>query len=310
LTLLRTPAAVQALIPFVFLFGSTWAFYQLNKRSELAVMRSAGLSVWRLIGPAALFATLTGIFVITIYDPGASRMLSYANAVKMDKQSKRANLVRVLEDGIWLRQRDDFSQIIVNARSHDSEAGSLQGVTVWRFDENSTFLERIDAGEAVLSGTTMELREARLRAPADDAPRTAPTYAIETALTAADLNERVTAPETLSLWRLPRFIALAETAGLPTIKYQIRFHDLCSMPLKLLAMVLIAAAFSLRPVRLGGQLWLVLASIAAGFALYLTSEIATALGESELAPVALAAWSPAVIAALIAISILLQLEEG
>ena len=58
LTLLRAPALTQTLAPFVFLFGSIWMFSQLNRRAEIAVMRAAGLSVWRLIGPAALVAAL------------------------------------------------------------------------------------------------------------------------------------------------------------------------------------------------------------------------------------------------------------
>ncbi|MEM8772368.1 MAG: LPS export ABC transporter permease LptG [Pseudomonadota bacterium] len=309
LTLLRAPALAQTLIPFVFLFGSIWMFYQLNKRSELSVMRSAGLSVWRVLGPAALIAALSGLLIITIVDPVSSQMLSYAETLKNQKQGKTRDLVKVFRDGIWLRQRNDAAHVIINAQSHDRARGALVEVSVWRFSPESAFIERIDADEAVLAGATMELRGARITAPNDELRR-APVYALQTELTSDDLNERVQAPETISIWRLPRFIELAETAGLPTVRYQIRFHDLCATPLKLLAMVLIAAAFSMRPMRMGGQLQLVVLSIGAGFALYILSEISTALGESELAPVALAAWAPAVIAALAAGSVLLHLEDG
>lgn len=310
LTLLRAPSLAQALFPFVFLFGSIWMFHQLNKRSELSVMRSAGLSVWRLLGPAALIAALTGLFIITIVDPVSSRMLSYAEALKLQKRGGESSLVKIFSDGIWLRQKSENAHVIINAETHDEDAGALNAVTVWRFTPDNRFVERIDARNAVLSDDTMQLNDALITAIDDNTPRRAPVYAIPTALTSADLGERVQSPETVSLWRLPKFVALAETAGLPTVRYQIRFHDLCSTPLKLMAMVLIAAAFSMRPVRLGGQLKLVLFSIGAGFALYMLSEISTALGESEIAPVALAAWAPALIASLIAISALLHVEEG
>ncbi len=310
LTLLRAPSLAQALFPFVFLFGSIWMFHQLNKRSELSVMRSAGLSIWRLLGPAALIAALAGVFIIAVIDPVSSRMLSYAEALKLQKRGGESSLVKVFRDGIWLRQQSENAHVIINADSHDETRGALEAVTVWRFTPDNKFVERIDARDAILSGATMELNDAYITAVDDDTFRRAPVYAIPTTLTSADLGERVQAPETVSLWRLPRFIALAETAGLPTVRYQIRFHDLCSTPLKLLAMVLIAAAFSVRPVRMGGQLQLAALSIGAGFALYMLSEISTALGESKIAPVALAAWSPAVIASLFAISALLHVEEG
>ncbi len=309
-TLLRTPAITLMLTPFAFLFGSIWTFNQLNRRSEIAVMRSAGLSIWRLIGPAMLIAAVAGLGLITIVDPLSSRLFGYAEDIKLQKGGDESNLVKVHNDGLWLRQRDETSQIIINARNVDKDRGALTGVTVWRFAPGSVLLERIDSEEAILAGRTMELHDARLVSMADLQQQRTPIYAIPTALTPRDLGERIVPPETMSLWQLPRFVMLAEAAGLPTARYNIRFHDLCSTPLKLLAMVLLAAAFSLRPMRMGGAMQLVALSVLAGFLLFALSEISTALGESGLAPVALAAWTPAVAATIAAMTALLHFEDG
>lgn len=310
LTLLRLPSVVQSLAPFVFLFGSIWMFHQLNRRSEISVMRSAGLSIWRLLGPAALISAFSGVLIITAIDPLSSHLLSYAEQLKTLKRGNSQNLVRLFDDGMWLRQRDATMQIIINAKNLDRENAALKNVTVWRFGPENTFLERIDADEATLSGRTMEMREARLASINDQTTRRTPLYAIRTSLTAENLRERLVQPETISLWQLPRFILLAESAGLPTAKYHLRFHDLCATPLKLLAMVLIAAAFSLRPTRSGGAFYLALMSIGSGFLLYILTQIANAFGESELAPAALAAWTPAIVATIAAVTLLLHFEEG
>ncbi len=310
LTLLRAPSLTQALVPFVFLFGSIWMFHQLNKRSEISVMRSAGLSVWRLIGPAALIAAISGLVVITIIDPMSASMRAQAEILKSREQGVARNLVQVFGDGIWLRQQDANMKLIINADNFDTERGALERVTIWRFDQEDRFQERIDASEAFLSGRTLELHDARLHSPESQTPKFTPIYAVETSLSAGNLRERVAPPETMSLWRLPKFILLAESAGLPTARYNIRFHDLCSTPLKLLAMVLIAAAFSMRPARAGSALQLAVLSILAGFFLYILVELSTAMGESGLAPPALAAWTPALIASLAAITTLLHLEDG
>ncbi len=310
LTLLRTPGLVQALSPFVFLFGSIWMFTQLNRRSEISVMRSAGLSVWKLIAPPALIAALSGLAIIAVVDPLSADMLAYGEKMKNDVRGKQSSLVQVFGDGIWLRQKTANSVLIIKAANYDEFRSALTDVTIWRLDEDLVFQERIDAPEATLSGRTIELKEARLRTSEDRLDHASPIYAIMTTLTANDLRERVTAPEMMSIWELPRFILLAEAAGLPTVRYHIRFHDLCSTPLKLLAMVLIAAIFSMKPMRSGGTGKLLLWSIGAGFSLYILSELATALGETETAPVALAAWPPAIDATIVAVSALLQYEEG
>lgn len=310
MTLLRAPSLTQTMLPFVFLFGSIWMFHQLNRRSEMSVMRSAGLSVWRLLGPSALIAAVSGVLIITTIDPLSAGFLSQAESLKTRISGGDNDLVSIFGDGIWLRQQDAAGKLVINAGNFDDERAALDKVTIWRFDTENLFQERIDAKAAFLSGRTLELHDVTLRAPNSDQERRTPIYAVRTSLTAANLRERVAPPQTLSIWDLPRFIILAEAAGVPTVRYNIRFHDLCSTPLKLLAMVLIAAAFSMRPTRSGGALKLAVGSILAGFALFIVSEISTALGESGLAPAALAAWIPAVVASLIAVTALLHLEDG
>lgn len=310
LTLLRTPAIAQTLLPFIFLFASIWMFTQLNRRSELAVMRSAGLSVWRLVGPAAFIAAVAGFFVIVAIDPLSARMMAYGETMKNDIRGKTSSVVRVFGDGIWLRQRDAQETMLINAASFDAAKGALRNVTIWRLSADAAFEERIDAPEAQLSGRTIELKDARMKTAGSQITQRTPLYSVPTALTLSALRENVPNPETMSIWDLPRFIVLAESVGLATTRYNIRFHDLCSTPLKLTAMVLIAALFSLGPMRSGGAFRLLLAAVGSGFALYILSELSTALGESGTAPEALAAWTPALVAAIVAVSLLMRLEEA
>ena len=182
-------------------------------------MRSAGLSVWRLLAPAAFIAALSGIVIITLLDPISSNMLAYAEIMKSEKQGKERNLVRVFNDGIWLRQRDEGGQILINAAALDQSRTHLERVTVWRFNPEGVFQERIDAPKAALDGRTLELQDAKLNSIAEQEPIDLPVYAIMTALSAEDLRERVTPPETMSLWQLPHFIQLANSAGLRPPRY-------------------------------------------------------------------------------------------
>lgn len=309
LTLLRALSLSQALFPFVFLFGSIWLFHQLNRRSEIAVMRSAGLSVWRVIAPAALVASIVGFGSMTALDPLAARLLIAGESLKNDVRGKPQSFMKLHGDGIWLRQREGDSLLLINAASFDPAAGMLRSVRLWRLGDDGAFRERIDAEDATFGVRALNLRQAITTGPNAIAPRS-PVYIVPTSLSPEDLKGGAPAPEMMSLWDLPNFIRLAETAGLPSERYTMRFHDLCATPLKFVAMVLIAAMFSLRPVRSGGAFRLVLMSVGVGFALYILSSLARALGESGVAPIALAAWTPALIATLIALTRLLAVEEG
>ena len=310
ITALRALSLTQVLSPFLFLFGALWCYTQLNRRSEIAVMRSAGLSIWRVILPGTVVAAGCGIFLITLIDPLSAGMMAKSERMKNDIRGKQTSLVRFFQDGVWLRQSDDNHRLIMNARSVNQTKGLLGGLTIYKFDNNGVFRERIDAPEAEIFQNEVRLKYARRRRLDDYRAQVLPSFSVPTNLTITDLNEQVAKPETISIWDLNRFIALAEAAGLSTTRYYLRYHDLLSTPLKLLGMVLIAAAFSMRPVRLGGTLRLLLVAIGTGFVLYIITEFATALGESGTVPLAMAAWAPAIIATLLALTGLLHLEDG
>ena len=310
LTLLRTPKLVLTLMPFIFLFGAMWAFYQLNKRSEIAVMRSAGLSVWGVVFPAALLAVVMGIGVLTFFDPMASRMSSQAETMKNEIRGKSANLIRVLNGGIWLRQRSDGQTLILHAGSYDADESLLRDVVLWKQTLDGVFLERWDAETAQIEDNRYVLRDARRESLNPREGTVRETQIVPSAFRISDLREDIAKPETMSIWALPTFIELARDAGLPTVKYELRFHDLLSLPVKLLAMVLIAATFSMRPVRQGGTVQLVMWGITAGFLLFISAEISNATAEARVVPVMLAAWAPVFIAGLLALTLLMNTEDG
>ena len=78
----------------------------------------------------------------------------------------------------------------------------------------------------------------------------------------------------------------------------------------LAAMVLLAAAFSLRFFRVGGLQKMVLGGVTSGFALYVMSKVTDDLSKAELLQPALAAWLPVVVGGLSGFVALLYLEDG
>ena len=82
------------------------------------------------------------------------------------------------------------------------------------------------------------------------------------------------------------------------------------LPLLLAAMVLVAAGFTMRHARFGKTGTMVLYAMLSGFAVFFLRNFAQALGDSGQIPVLLAAWSPPLAAALLALGLVLHLEDG
>ena len=71
MTLLRLPAYTEVLLAFAVQVGTVAALLMLSRKSELAVMRAAGLSVWQFLRPGITVALLLGIFAVLVFNPVA-----------------------------------------------------------------------------------------------------------------------------------------------------------------------------------------------------------------------------------------------
>ena len=114
----------------------------------------------------------------------------------------------------------------------------------------------------------------------------------------------------MPFWELPWTRAAAKTAGLDSTGYGLQFQTLLARPLLFVAMVLIAAAFSLRFFRFGGIARMIGGGVGAGFVLYVATKLVGDFGGAGLLSPPVAAWSPAIVASMLGAVALLHQEDG
>ena len=140
--------------------------------------------------------------------------------------------------------------------------------------------------------------------------RTYDVLTITSALTQDRIIDSFGKPEFIPIWDLPAFIAQLERAGFSARRYAIWYQMELAQPLFLVALVLVGAAFTMRHARLANTGTSVLAAIMLGFSLHYIRNFAQVLGENGQIPIMLAAWAPPTAAFLLALGILLNLEDG
>lgn len=306
---LKLPHMTEVLIPFAVLFGAMFAFFRLTRSNELVVARAAGVSVWQFLLPALLVALVIGALNVTIYGPLASTAQTRFEALESTYLERLPSSTVVSQSGFWLRDADGPGHILIHAERVSPDDHVLSEVIVFRFDADQRFAGRIDARTARLDGGHWDLRDIWITGP-DATPAQRPDMRIETDLTWSKIESSFASPESMSIWELPGYIAILETAGFSAVAHRLHYNSLLASPVLLCAMVLIAATFSLRPSRRGGAGYMVLGGVVAGFLLYIVSDIVFTLGGSARIPVTLAAWTPAGISTLLGIATLFHLEDG
>jgi len=209
----------------------------------------------------------------------------------------------------WVSQRTDEGQAIINAVGSRDQGINLNGVSIFIFDTDGRFKQRIEARAAVLVPGAWVLHDARLYGlglvPADQTE-----YRLKTSLTPEQVRESFATPETVPFWELPGYIQIAEHAGLVAAGYRLQFQKLLARPFLLAAMVLLAAAVSLRFFRFGGVQKMVLSGVAAGFLLYVLSKVTEDLSKAELMHPVTAAWLPVLVGGITGVVALLYQEDG
>lgn len=309
MSLLRIPILLEQVLPFATLFGAIAAFVALSRRLELVIARAAGTSVWQFSAPALLVSVLLGIFSATVYNPLAVQLKAKSDELGIEIFGNEEKLLLQTTNQAWLRQDGLDGETILRAQQSLDQGLRLFGVTVFTFNDDGTFRERIEAKSAELADGAWNLQDAVVYT-ADDEPRPYASYIVSTYLGPLEVRESVASPESISFWQLPRFIELAKRASLPAYRYDLQYQMLLARPLLLTAMVLIAAAVSLRVSRFGGLGKLILGGISAGFVLYVLTELAKDLGGAGIVSPIVAAWSPGIVATLMGFTILLHQEDG
>lgn len=319
---LQAPAVTIAAAPFTVLLAALSCFAALARSSELVVTRAAGVSVWRLVTPAVISAALIGIFVVGVWSPLAAAFAARSEALEDRLFDRSFSRLSVSADGLWLRQGGAAGQTVIRAQRASGSVERLWQVNVFQFDQEDRLYLRIDARSALLGEGAWKLSGARrwdLRASDIETargsaivtrPQVLDSLLVSTQLTREGIQESFAAPETISFWKLPRFIRLLEGSGLTSNRHRMHWYALIALPVVFCAMVLIGAAFSMRHVRFGGLGLMALGCVMTGFAYFFLSDIASALGVSGSVPTEVAAWAPPGAAVLFALGLLLHLEDG
>ena len=303
----RVPQVTERIMPFCGLIAAMSCYLNLSRRLELVIARSAGISAWQFVSPALIVAFLFGIFATAIYNPISAILQEHSKRYESELFGETPN--GLSGSNFWTSQRTNEGQAIINAKTSRDQGIHLNGVTIFTFDNSGRFKQRIEARAAVLEPGVWLLQDARVNElgvlPVDHA-----TYELKTSLTPEQVRESFATPETLSFWELPFYIKIAEHAGLVAAGYRLQFQKLLARPFLMTAMVLLAAAVSLRFFRFGGVQKMVLSGVAAGFLLYVLAKVTEDLSRAELMHPVAAAWLPVVAGGLAGFIALLCQEDG
>lgn len=304
----RVPMVMQQTVPFVALFSAMATLVSLNRKYELVIARSAGISAWQFLLPACVGALLFGIFTIGLLNPLAAHGFSRSEVLETNIRSGNSNTVSAFS-APWIRQRTNNTDTIIGARAVLNQGLELADAVFFEIDENGDIVGRKDAARAYLRDGFWELKDVRVTRDGAGAESVA-VDRVPTNLKPEFVQERLARPETIPFFDLPNKIEIARSFGLSANAFAMQFHSLVALPVLLVAMTLIAATVSMRFARMGQSATMILGGVLAGFLLYVVTVLVKAFGNAGFVPPFIAAWLPVVVAMFFGVTFLLYKEDG
>ncbi|SLN16215.1 Lipopolysaccharide export system permease protein LptG [Roseovarius albus] len=313
--LLNLPHANYEILPLVLILASVALFLRLARSSELVVVRASGRSAMRALSAPVTAAALIGVVSVLVFNPLVAASSKRYNDLVNKYNGAGSSALAITADGLWLRQGTESQQTVIHAVSASSDLGTLNDTTFMTFTPAGEPIQRIYAKSAQLGRGEWILHDAKIWHLERDTNPEASSELVERMTLASPLTqERILdsfgKPEYIPIWELPAFIDQLEQAGFTARRYAVWFQMELARPLFFMALVMIAAAYTMRHTRLANTGVSVLSAIMLGFTLHYIRNFAQILGENGQIPVMLAAWAPPVASLLLALGILLHKEDG
>jgi lipopolysaccharide export system permease protein len=286
------------ILPVALLVGAIVALLDLEARGELTVIKSTGMSVWRMLR-VPLIVTVVGL--------GAAAIAADTLTVMMMRSLNLTHPGAGDRGELWLEQRWGEDRYVLSAQRPLASGQILEQVTF--FLPKSLGGPRIHARHAELRPGAWYLAKG-VRFSAESAATDLSDFEIPTESTAGDLSARLASPADLTIFELMRIASLQISEARARSPVMMRLAKLIVLPLALGAALVIAFAFTTgyRPTNKHGRT--VLYGIVLGFVVYLVMEMAAIAGSAGILQPAFAAFAPAFVAMILGTTVLLYREDG
>jgi lipopolysaccharide export system permease protein len=315
ISMLRVPVTLHTILPIIMVISTLVLLLGLSRSSELVVTRAAGRSALRALQSPLVVAFLFGVMGVSILNPLVSLAGNQYETLKVQYVNAASQSFSVSREGLWLRQGNADGQVVIRAGGANSDGSVLYDVTFLGFLVDGSPEFRIEAQSAALQPEFWHLTMAKRWSfqgtlNPEATAQSFDGFDLETSLTLDEIKDTLGDPSAVPIWKLPEFIENLERSGFSARAYKMWLQMELSLPLTMMAMMLIGASFTMRHTRFGRTSSLVLTALLVAFLFFFLRSFTAILGENGQIPIYLAAWAPPVAAILLPLAFLLHLEDG
>tara|TARA_E500000178_G_scaffold303765_1_gene314170 strand:- start:339 stop:1418 length:1080 start_codon:yes stop_codon:yes gene_type:complete len=155
LTFLNAPITLFEIFPFIFLISAQFFFYEIFKNDEIVLLKSNGLSNFKIIKILFFSSLVSGIIIIALFYNLSSKLKFLYTDIKNNYTNDNKFLAVVNDTGLWLK--DETSQSILIIKSNNINDNLLINVLINEFDLNFNLKRTLQSKKVDISNKEWKL---------------------------------------------------------------------------------------------------------------------------------------------------------
>lgn len=305
LAIMKNYSSLEKIIPIIVLISSALYFYIKNKSNEIMTAKSYGLSNINILAPIIFITFMFGILNMAVFNPVGKMLLKKYQNYEAQNFKKQSSLVSVSKNGIWLKNRLDGKDIIINALRVSEIYKTMYDTNVFFLDKNSQFSERMIAKSIVFKEQELVLKDI-ISIDSEFKIQKINEIILPIKLSMSQIFGNLTSIDGISFFQLLEFIKVTEDSGVSATSYKLYFFKVLFYPFFIIGMVLVSYFFCSK---LGQRKKFdisIFYSILLGFAICFFSNFMYAIGESGKILIILAILFPIIVSNLVPIYLIVN----
>lgn len=273
---------IEFIIPIVAFFAALLAFIILIKNSEFLIIGSVGISNMRILIPAVIIYFIIGVFFVIIINPLSA--VFYDNYTELEYKyiAKSDKFASITKNGIWLKQFNNKKNVssVLFAQQISNNGTTLHNYMLLEYDENGVFQGRLDGKEAELKNGFWKMNNVQI-SPKYDQASFSDSLQYKTNIKPNDITNSLSAPDSISFWRMRKFIIFLEDLGYSAREFKLYYYNLIIMPFFMSFLALLASSLTNNLKQNSKLSKTIFSAFVIIFIIYFLSNLLDALGSSS-----------------------------
>ena len=292
---LYVPSLLYDMYPFVILVSGIWFFLKIRKTDEIVAIKISGLSNFSVIIIPSIIAIILGFFFIAAINPITSVLIKKYETIKGSYEKDQEYLAAITVNGIWIKEKKKFGKINL-IRSSKLENNNLLDLSIYEFDNNNNFLQRIEAKSADISMLSWKIKDAKI-IDKDGILilKNVENLSYVSMYDIKKIKSLYSNLDTVSFWNLENEIKLLENRGYSSRDMRAKLHQSLAFPFFLLSMVMLSGVFTLGVGFKKSNWAYTFVALIASVLIFYFNQFSAALGTTNKLPIEISIWMPIII---------------